>query len=266
MPSDVPTPKSYAALVAEHGPDAFFELANLSEFTYDGLVFEQDRTLANSCAGIIWEAALFAAEHFTRTKTFARWGARSRKVLELGCGVGVLGALAARAGAATVMTDVAGVAFGACARNVERNKDAFGDRTPVVMALDWEDVDALKLVAATGPFDVVLGTDVVFSVKLVGALLTCVATTLKKSKSSASYICIQRRSLEAHAEFVRMANDMFDVVVVQVLDFAEDDAVEMFELRWRESDCEVKKRRRPKSTRASAKRKTTEKTKKNRVI
>lgn len=249
--SSTSPPPSYDALLAEHGPGAFFELANLRTFTYDGLALEQDSSLENSCGGIVWESAFCLTKYLESAGAFARWGRRAKRVLELGCGCGLIGLVAARAGAMTVMTDVKEVAFGACARNVERNAEtkAFGDHAPpTIKALDWENEDELNEVIALGPYDVVLGTDVVFSVKLVGALLTCVASALKKSPSSVCYICIQRRSPDAHEEFLKQTKEIFNVRAVRELDFMEDDECELFELRWMEKDVGPRRAKKKRKT------------------
>jgi protein N-lysine methyltransferase METTL21D len=245
------TPPSYDALLAEHGPGAFFELANLRTFTYDGLELEQDSGVENSCGGIVWESAFCLTKYLERADAFARWGRRKKKLLELGCGCGLIGLVAARAGAVTVMTDVKEVAFGACSRNVERNvaAKAFGEHAPPkVLQLDWEREDELNEVIALGPYDVVLGTDVVFSVKLVGPLLTCVERTLKKSSSSVCYVCIQRRSPDAHEEFLKQTKEMFNVRVVRELDFMEDDECELFELTWLEKDVGARRTKKKRKT------------------
>ena len=67
------------------------------------------------------------------------------------------------------------------------------------MPLDWEDDSHLDAVAALGPFDVILATDVVFSVKLVDPLLRCVKACA--GPRTVTWVCLQERCPDAFAAF-----------------------------------------------------------------
>ncbi len=263
-----PPPPSYDDLVAEHGSGAFFELANARAFAYDGgLVIEQEQNVENSCGGIVWESAFCLARYLERvdglfnrrrghaqSKSGAVDGRRRVRCVELGCGCGLLGlTLALRfRGVDMTMTDQERVLASVTRTNVEKNVVLYEKAkraAPRVMALDWEIPEELDAVRAAGPYDVVLGTDVIFSVNLVPALIRSIESTLKKRKTSVCYVCVQRRSADAHAEFLKLANEKFDVYEIdkEEVRFTEDDECEIFELRWRKDDLEEEKKRKRES-------------------
>jgi predicted nicotinamide N-methyase len=79
---------------------------------------------------------------------------RGRRVLELGCGLGLPAIVAARGGADVLATDWAPEAVEAAAANAARNGLAMRCRT-----IDWRDAGEL---VADGPFDLVLAADVLY--------------------------------------------------------------------------------------------------------
>jgi predicted nicotinamide N-methyase len=87
-----------------------------------------------------------------------------KRVVELGCGLGVPSIVAARAGAEALATD-------ACAEALElvrRNSQANGVRVETG-AIDWAAPDEL---ASRGPFDLVLAADVLYEEASVAPLLS----------------------------------------------------------------------------------------------
>ena len=84
--------------------------------------------------------------------------------------------------------------------------------------------------------------------KLVGPLLTCIERTLKKSSSSVCYVCIKRRSPDAHEEFLKQTKEIFNVRVVRELDFMEDYECELFELTWMEKDVGARRTKKKRKT------------------
>ena len=88
---------------------------------------------------------------------------RGRKVVELGCGLGVPSIAAARAGADVLATDGDVDALSLVRRNAEEN----GVRVEAA-ALDWGDPDVL---VERGPFDLVLGADILYERPSVAMLL-----------------------------------------------------------------------------------------------
>lgn len=83
---------------------------------------------------------------------------RGRRVVELGCGLGLPSVAAALAGAATVLaTDWSPEAVAAAARNA-----ALNGVTVRAAVVDWRDAEAL---VAEGPFDLVLAADVLYEAR-----------------------------------------------------------------------------------------------------
>jgi predicted nicotinamide N-methyase len=88
---------------------------------------------------------------------------RGLRVVELGCGLGVPSITAARGGAEVIATDGDIDALGL----VDRNAEANGVQVETA-AVDWADPDEL---VERGPFDLVLGTDVLYERPSVAMLL-----------------------------------------------------------------------------------------------
>ena len=244
--SEIP---SYDALIATHGVGAFFELANAPAFRYDDLRVRQDQSVVDSCGGIVWESAFCLVNYLRANARFASLMTREgRAAVELGCGCALVGLVVARDHGfkRVVVTDQEKVLADVTRANVAMNVEALEARgastVPRAMALDWEKEEELDAVAAAGPFDVVLGTDVLFSVPLVGKLVRCVERLMRKKKHSVCYVCVQRRSPDAHEEFLRLAKEKFEFFQAEDVSFAEDDACEVFELRWRREDLLKRKR------------------------
>jgi predicted nicotinamide N-methyase len=88
---------------------------------------------------------------------------RGRRVLELGCGLGLPSLVAARAGADVLATDWAPEALSLLERNAGRN--GIGLRSARV---DWRMADPL---VREGPWDLVLGADLLYEERNVDPLL-----------------------------------------------------------------------------------------------
>ena len=89
---------------------------------------------------------------------------RDRRVVELGCGLGVPSIAAARAGAIVVATDSSAEALELVARNAQAN-----DLRIETARVDWAEPDEL---VSRGPFDLVLAADVLYERASVAALLS----------------------------------------------------------------------------------------------
>src|SRR5262245_47075946 len=89
---------------------------------------------------------------------------RGRRVVELGCGLGVPSIAAARAGAEVLATDAEPGAIEAALRNAQEN----GVQIDAATA-DWSHPDEL---VARGPFDLAIGADILYERQSVTALLS----------------------------------------------------------------------------------------------
>lgn len=90
---------------------------------------------------------------------------RGRRVLELGCGLGVTATAAMRVGADLLVTDYAPEALALCARNTARQAGA----SPRGMQLNWRHPDSAFL--AEAPWGIVLAADVLYEARDVAPLL-----------------------------------------------------------------------------------------------
>jgi hypothetical protein len=68
--------------------------------------------------------------------------------------------------------------------------------TTTCMPLDWEDQSHLDAVAALGPFDLVLATDVVFNVRLVDPLLRCMQAGRREGGGEEGSCTIIKRTMK----------------------------------------------------------------------
>ena len=109
-----------------------------------------------------WPSGIALAEHV------AARDLRERRVLEIGCGLGLPSLVAARLGADVVATDWSPDAIALLERNASRN----GLRVTAVPA-DWRDTEAI---VSLGPFDLVLAADVLYEERNAAPILTLLAT------------------------------------------------------------------------------------------
>jgi predicted nicotinamide N-methyase len=93
-----------------------------------------------------------------------------RRVLELGCGLGLPSIAAALAGGRVLATDWSADAVSAAAGNAERN-----DATIDTLVCSWADPAPL---AARGPWDLVLAADVLYETRDVEPMLTLLEALL----------------------------------------------------------------------------------------
>jgi predicted nicotinamide N-methyase len=95
----------------------------------------------------LWASSVGLARHLCKRADLC-----GRRALELGCGLGLAGIAAARAGASVLLTDVNSDAVAFALRNARRN----GCRDVEAQRLSW------LFPALEGGFDLVLGADVTY--------------------------------------------------------------------------------------------------------
>ncbi len=100
---------------------------------------------------------------------------RDRRVLELGCGVGVTAAIALAAGARLTVTDYAPEALVLAALTGLRHTGREPERADRV---NWRDPVALRSLTADGPFEVILGADLLYERRDVAPLLAALDVLL----------------------------------------------------------------------------------------
>lgn len=115
---------------------------------------------------LLWESSVALAKVLA---VRGRAGLEGRRVLELGCGIGLAGLAAAHGGAIVVMTDYLGVALDIAAENARRNRLANVETRLV----DWRDWTGAER------FDLIIGADIAYETDMHGALLRVLATGLR---------------------------------------------------------------------------------------
>jgi predicted nicotinamide N-methyase len=110
----------------------------------------------------LWPSAITLARRLARDDAVA-----GRRVLEVGCGLGLPALAAARAGADVVATDWAAEAVAATTGNAQANA-----LTVRALIGDWRDPAPL---VALGPFDLVVAADVLYEERHADPLLTLLA-------------------------------------------------------------------------------------------
>jgi predicted nicotinamide N-methyase len=111
----------------------------------------------------LWPSGVALAAKITRHPEIVR----GKRVLELGCGLGVTAIAALRAAADLLVTDYALEALALCSLNA---LDQVG-RTPDTLRVNWRDPSPALLDAAGGGFPVVLAADVLYERRDVEPLL-----------------------------------------------------------------------------------------------
>ena len=125
---------------------------------------------------ICWPAShllcFFLASATGRSEVCALEGTKARAVIELGSGIGKVGAIAALAGVADciVCTDFNDTVLPVCQHNLECTKRQLGRAAPLMLArsLSWgdssraDDIIAEVMPHSAGGFDSVLGADLVY--------------------------------------------------------------------------------------------------------
>jgi predicted nicotinamide N-methyase len=90
-----------------------------------------------------------------------------KRVLELGCGLGVTAIAALRAGAELLVTDYSPAALALCALNTQKEVG----RLPESLRMNWRDQRSSRLFPIADPFPVVLAADVLYERRDIAPLL-----------------------------------------------------------------------------------------------
>jgi predicted nicotinamide N-methyase len=201
---------------------AFFELANVPFVGYRldakrlrkkkrqaaSIVVKQN---AGACGqhtgGIVWETSYLLIDYLLSRQS------RLGRTLEVGAGCGLLGQVlaASRLAKKVVLTESTQV-MDNLLQNMERNKAAYqkkGKEIAVGLQLDWEhperDTEFYPNDLQPHSFDTIIGTDVVFTPKLVEPLLSTLR--LMSHDTTVVYLCLQVRCPDSHRLLLQKAGD-----------------------------------------------------------
>jgi predicted nicotinamide N-methyase len=134
-------------LVVRRPPDA--------EALIDEAAFEKDELLPYWAE--LWPSGLALA------RSLRRRALRGARVLELGCGLGIPSIVAALSGAKATATDWSEDALAAVRGNAEAN-----DADVATLVADWRQPDAI---VAAGPWDLVIGADILYEARNIDLVL-----------------------------------------------------------------------------------------------
>lgn len=126
-------------------------------------------------SAVVWPASQSFASLLTHCPSFVK----DCRVLEIGCGLGTVGIAAAMAGATSVLlTDLDEENLDAAQASADMNGVASLVRTA---RLDVTDYDIQSgVLAEHGPFDLVIGSDVLFSTTLTPSIAKLLAAVLRR--------------------------------------------------------------------------------------
>ena len=205
--------------------DAFFELANSPVVgykidSYKSVWVKQCNMCQTHTGGIVWETSYLLALYLNERIKGANSNETYGKVLEVGAGCGMLGLILACSGVVkkVVMTETTevlknlreNVLFNIRPKKISSRKKSNQIKSCCpsslsVRKLRWECFETdINICDSEGSddlcphsFDTILGTDVIFSIKLVSPLLR----TLQKmsNENTIIYLCVQIRCSDSHS-------------------------------------------------------------------
>ncbi|CEM39388.1 unnamed protein product [Vitrella brassicaformis CCMP3155] len=168
------------------------------------------RLLTNPALGIgyrLWPRASNALIRFISSDPVRSTLVQNKRIVELGCGCGLVGVAAAISGATSVcVTDLASVVDAITSPTVEANRSLIQHRGGHIeaRACEWGDTD----VSAFGDVDVLLGSDLVYWPRLYEPLLTTVSAFFRANPRCVVLLGMERR-WKSDARFVRLARSKF---------------------------------------------------------
>lgn len=210
-----------------------FELANAETVryitrTHRQVDIVQDQNAQTHTGGVIWETAFLLATYLEHelANACALPHAPPPFVLDISAGCGLLGLVLATMGCRVVLTEHPD-AMKNLAHNVDnynrsnrstpdtRDQEQHDEREqPRAMQLEWglqHDIDAIKS-CRVAPFDIIVGTDIVYQSELVRPLLDTMHALA--GEGTVVWMCLQVRCAKAFQTFVDTAPEYFEFAEV----------------------------------------------------
>ncbi|MFO7599877.1 MAG: methyltransferase [Candidatus Desulfacyla sp.] len=169
----------------------FFVPKSLDRFLDQGDVFKDFPLWAK-----IWEASIVLAEHLAAIPADPE-----RRFLEIGCGVGVVGIVAAAFGHRITITEYNSDALNFARANVHANLSGDSAACIEVARLDW------NRPRLEGPFDAIVGSEVIYKETDFQAILKLLETCLRPSGEIILAEGVRKTSLE----FFKQVSGRFDI-------------------------------------------------------
>ncbi len=174
-------------IVLEQRPNVSAEHAKESKHSADG-----------SCtASTVWDAGIVLATHVFHRSPAA---SSSGRLLDLGAGTGIVGLAAAASGRfrRVVLSDLPTV-VPLLERNASANAKATNGTTVDVLPLTWDDDQMLNRAASSGPFDVIVGGDLLYRPQVIPPLLHAL-----KRLATRDTVILLAASLQHSPETIRL--------------------------------------------------------------
>ncbi|KAI0778766.1 putative methyltransferase-domain-containing protein [Trametes elegans] len=191
-------------------------------------LLESRTTIESGTTGLrTWSASLILAQYLLQHTALVQ----ERRVLELGCGVGFLGIVAASiqlddpdASSSLWLTDVHEPVLERCEENTKLRCNRSRDHPDIQLrSLDWFDADDTERRPAVDALfnearpDIILGADVVYDPSIIPPLVQILAVALTVRKAGTTpeaIIALTRRNEDTLADFVRQAEQRLQVETI----------------------------------------------------
>ena len=200
---------------ADDAADKMFELANATRVVFPvgehhELTIGQDPSVVGT-GGCVWDTAYVLARwvppRLATLRSKLKGKDRRLRCLEVGAGCGLLGLALAHLGCDVLVTEQAS-AMANLRANLEANPPPASTGGMIDAApMCWTDARDVASTSARGPWDVIVGTDVVYAIDPVVPLLTTLHACA--SPRSEVWLCLQQREPEATAKLLAIAPSYF---------------------------------------------------------
>lgn len=151
--------------------------------------------LADANYGLyVWPCAPVLAQYIW----FYRDHVKGKRVLELGCGTGLPGILAALLGARVTLSDSANLSI--CLKHCQRNVEANGLTTTEVPVLGVTWGAFTPSIFELGPLDIILGSDILYEPKDFENVIVTVSYLLHQNQHARFWATYQLRNAEYNLE------------------------------------------------------------------
>lgn len=200
---------------ADEVAERLFELANATHVIYSvcgsEITIGQDPAVVGT-GGCVWDTA-YVLSRWAESRV-AAWRARLTpprrlRVLEVGAGCGLLGIALAHMGCDVIVSEQPS-AMANLAANASANAPTRDGGSVCALQLDWSHAVDVATAAASGPYDLIVGTDVVYALEAVEPLLG----TLHECAHDQTlvWLCLQQREPVATAALRELVPAYFGAV------------------------------------------------------